>query len=970
MSTPGRGRGRGRVPKSPQQIEDESAQSMDNLQRAGAPIVSGGLSVVSHPPEELTMDQLAERYADAESSQEVEARREIGMMQITTPDTSAEIPPAASTGRGRFRGRGASIPTAQTVEVGGGHGKPVGSLASPTVSTTQGQFDDTTDVPLGRKQVDPQTVTSGSQNEAETVRKTEKSWSTGAAAAAGAAASTIANPASTSTKRSKVPEADLPTITRIGAKGTKIEVATNYIRLSVAEGLPGVVEYHVSYSEPLESVGLRRKSLRQFEHVLGHVRSFDGMILFLPFILDEDVTVLHGLHPVESTELTVHITFVKVKAMRDAVPFFNILLRRIMVELKFVELRNEFYDLELVQILDKHRLQIWPGMSVTAEDQEAGLMINVDTCSRVLRTDTLYDYYMSVKADPKMKQKFNDFVINKIVLTKYNNTTYRIDDVAWDMTPESEFEHKNGPMTFKNYLKMQYNQTVQFMNQPMLISKLKPRKNERMRGETTQRMAALVPEFCHLTGLTEDQRANFKVMTDLAESTRLTPQQREAGLNKFIARVMGSERVKEMLAEWNLVIDTKIIHVEGRKIDGPQLLFNRRSNAVKVGPDFSREAGLGVCDPVEVKKYVLICTQRDSDKARRFIEVYKQVTGPLGIKMMQLGEIVPLRGYQPHDFRSALEKLNKNETQFVVIIMPMQRDDVYGAIKKFCVSDFAIPSQCIISKTLGNEKRLRSIVLKIALQINCKLGGSLWALKMPLTEQVMFVGIDVAHDPLKKDPSTICLVASLNNECTQYYSRASTTKVHQEMADSLRIMMEDALKHFKKARGEEPNRIIIFRDGGSVGAMEHIEKTEMNQMMRARDDHAPKAAFTFAIVAKRIPQRFFLKTGATRYDNLQPGSVVDQTVTRRTYFDFYMVSQQVRHGTVNPTHFVVMNPNDEIKTDLIQKLAYVTSFMYYNWSGTVRVPAMVQYAHKLADLLSRHVKAPPNAKFSSTLYYL
>lgn len=68
----------------------------------------------------------------------------------------------------------------------------------------------------------------------------------------------------------------------------------------------------------------------------------------------------------------------------------------------------------------------------------------------------------------------------------------------------------------------------------------------------------------------------------------------------------------------------------------------------------------------------------------------------------------------------------------MVLIMPGQRDDIYAAIKRHCVSASPIPSQCIVARTLGNEKRFRSIVLKIALQINCKLGGSLWSLKMPL----------------------------------------------------------------------------------------------------------------------------------------------------------------------------------------------------------------------------------------------
>jgi len=50
----------------------------------------------------------------------------------------------------------------------------------------------------------------------------------------------------------------------------------------------------VSFSEPFVSVGLGRKMLRQFDEKLGNklgkVMSFDGMILFLLYILEKDVS--------------------------------------------------------------------------------------------------------------------------------------------------------------------------------------------------------------------------------------------------------------------------------------------------------------------------------------------------------------------------------------------------------------------------------------------------------------------------------------------------------------------------------------------------------------------------------------------------------------------------------------------------------------------------------------------------------
>ena len=50
--------------------------------------------------------------------------------------------------------------------------------------------------------------------------------------------------------------------------------------------------------------------------------------------------------------------------------------------------------------------------------------------------------------------------------------------------------------------------------------------------------------------------------------------------------------------------------------------------------------------------------------------------------------------------------------------------------------------QVLLQKTISNEKRMSSVAQKVALQLNCKLGGELWSLKLPLAG-VMVVGIDI-----------------------------------------------------------------------------------------------------------------------------------------------------------------------------------------------------------------------------------
>lgn len=101
-----------------------------------------------------------------------------------------------------------------------------------------------------------------------------------------------------------------------------------------------------------------------------------------------------------------------------------------------------------------------------------------------------------------------------------------------------------------------------------------------------------------------------------------------------------------------------------------------------------------------------------------------------------------------------------------------------------------------------------------------------------------------------------------------------------------------------------------------------------------------------------------------------PGTIVDSVITRRNWYDFYLVPQKVREGTVSPTHYIVIHDGAGLKTDHMQRLTYKLCHLYYNWPGTIRVPAPCQYAHKLAYLVGQSVKTMPDPKLDNLLYYL
>jgi len=397
--------------------------------------------------------------------------------------------------------------------------------------------------------------------------------------------------------------------------------------------------------------------------------------------------------------------------------------------------------------------------------------------------------------------------------------------------------------------------------------------------------------------------------------------------------------------------------------------------------DINRQSTSGPCfRPVELQRWMVFASHQDNEKARKFIDSYKQVAPQLGIRLRMdpLVRNIPISGgrhmsaLDVQKFIEANVMRSLDEVQFVVVILPQQRDELYSAVKKQCLLlEKTVPSQVIIAKTLVNEKRLRSIMQKVVLQINCKLGGALWALQIPLKEAIMFVGIDTYHDPLKKKKSVLAMVASIETQCTHYFSRVNFQTPHQETAHAMRGMFEEMLAAFFQLNHKYPDRVVVFRDGVGDGQLNQVLQHEVPQFKEAifEVSGAECGKFSFIVVQKRINERFFAKIqgGVT---NPEPGTFVDHTICRNGKADFFLVSQFVRQGTVTPTHYTVVEDSKEGKTELYQRFAYLLCYMYYNWPGAVRAPAVCQYAHKLAYLGGQHLGQAPHSSNNTKLYYL
>ena len=211
------------------------------------------------------------------------------------------------------------------------------------------------------------------------------------------------------------------------------------------------------------------------------------------------------------------------------------------------------------------------------------------------------------------------------------------------------------------------------------------------------------------------------------------------------------------------------------------------------------------------------------------------------------------------------------------------------------------------------------------------------------------------------------MVASINPDCTKYYSSVIPHNKGEEICDKLAEHINHALESYKRANGRYPPRIFMYRDGVGEGQLNEVYKVEVKKvlgMLKNFYDDKP-IALTYIIVTKRISTRFFKDS-----KNPEPGTVVDDVVTDPDKYDFFLVSAKATVGTITPTSYNVIHDDNRLTPAQLQRFTFKLTHLYFNTSKTVRVPAPCHYAHKLAFLVSQFIHRTPSNNLSELLYFL
>lgn len=100
------------------------------------------------------------------------------------------------------------------------------------------------------------------------------------------------------------------------------------------------------------------------------------------------------------------------------------------------------------------------------------------------------------------------------------------------------------------------------------------------------------------------------------------------------------------------------------------------------------------------------------------------------------------------------------------------------------------------------------------------------------------------------------------------------------------------------------------------------------------------------MVNTKTSERFFVND-SNGAKNVQAGTIVADEIVSEN-FDFYLVSQGSNRGSTVPNHYKVVYSNSKIEEGLLHELIFSQCFNYVNWTGSIKIPGILQYAKKCA----------------------
>ena len=618
-------------------------------------------------------------------------------------------------------------------------------------------------------------------------------------------------------------------------------------------------------------------------------------------------------------------------------------------------------------------INVLQGFNITIDKYlDKSIKLNIDICFRISSVDCIffeYDDYANQQRDKEAgRAKFiSENIIGKSFCIQNDfNKTVKITGVDSKKNLKSPSPVEGYP-TMKDYFESKFGVRLKETFQLILYNE----KKKIIKDPSNPSKKVMFPEKTYYPsellfgmGLKDYQKKDNRLMKELAEITKQKPQQKMEYINKCAALMNnicnGSLNMK--VSKSQPLSTSKII-------DNPTYRVRDRDLQAKEGAIYINNDKL--YSKVDLKKWAIIYESDDSyaeDFYDHLVSSFTQhgvtVGEPYWYKMDSKPRL--------NDFKEAIKDVMENGNTFILfMISKYTAENHYKKIKEHTDLRAQILTQ--VTKINPTVFQKKGFFDKLNYQICSKLGYPLWIVQKPFGLKdsdplTMIIGADVYHN--KGMESVSAVVGTINPDYSKYCSLSSVqAKRGQEIMDNISLMVIECVEEFKATNKKLPKKILFYRDGVGDTMIDLVKTKEIEKIKEelVKNYGKDRPSLTLVMVTKRISDKMFGTSGSSVV-NPSSGTILSGHIVKNE-MEFFMVAQKVTQGSSNPTRYQVLLNECEYDQQTLEEITFFQAFNYYGWSGAVKVPAVCQYAHKLAYHVGENYKQT-NKFMKLNLYYL
>ncbi|KAL3122858.1 hypothetical protein niasHT_008770 [Heterodera trifolii] len=421
----------------------------------------------------------------------------------------------------------------------------------------------------------------------------------------------------------------------------------------------------------------------------------------------------------------------------------------------------------------------------------------------------------------------------------------------------------------------------------------------------------------------------------------------------------------------------------------PELRFSRnrvlRPDAQK--GDWRRDAGRAeYLKTEELANWLVLCARNRFDTAQQFADRLGRMGNEKGIPIAE-PEIVAFNSPDNSDreWMTMFERCVNKHIQFIMLV-DEKRKDTHGLLK-LSEAMHKVTTQHVTLEKANDvvRKNQRQTLENILNKLNMKNFGLNY---VPVMEpsacrrfslesgNVLVIGYDVNHPaPMPQqtrrllasqgesqlsslDPSCVGICANMapdfNAFVGDYFFQESRREAIDQMqlVDRMKWILQNVEKH--RPGKSRPEYIFIFRDGLSEGQFAMACKEELRALKQGCSEYDSRyqPKFVMIVGTKRHFKKFFLeeegREGRPFNQNLTPGSVIQEKVTRADITEFFLQPHAPIQGTGKPVEYAMLEDEIGISMDELQGVIMALSYSHQIVNVAVSMPEPVYQAHELA----------------------